>query len=73
MKYANNQEIIDLAEETMNNASVQYQGGQGNIIDVLDAQKILTDANIEHQKSITAYLQALARLHYLTGNDGYPF
>lgn len=70
---SNNREIIELAEETMNNASVRYQGGQGNIIDVLDAQKILTDANIEHQKSITAYLQALARLHYLTGNDGYPF
>ena len=69
----NNQEIIDLAEETLNNASVKYQGGQGNIIDVLDAQKILTDANIDHQKSVAAYLQALARLHYLTGNDGYPF
>ena len=69
----NNQEIIDLAEETLNNASVKYQSGQGNIIDVLDAQKILTDANIDHQKSVAAYLQALSRLHYLAGNDGYPF
>ena len=70
---ANNKEIIKLAKETLDNASVKYQGGQGNIIDVLDAQKILTDANIDHQKSVAAYLQALARLHYLTGNDGYPF
>lgn len=70
---ANNKEIIKLAEETLDNASVKYQGGKGNIIDVLDAQKILTDANIDHQKSVTAYLQALSRLHYLTGNDGYPF
>lgn len=70
---SNNREIIELAEETLNNASVKYQGGQGNIIDVLDAQKILTDANIAHEKSVTSYLQALAKLHYLTGNDGYPF
>jgi len=70
---SNNREIIQLAEETMNNASVKYQAGQGNIIDVLDAQKILTDANINHKKYVNEYLQTLARLHYLTGNDGYPF
>lgn len=69
----NNQKIIQLASETLDNASVKYQAGQGSIIDILDAQEILTDATIEYEKSIIAYLQELARLHYLAGNDNYPF
>lgn len=70
---SNNQKIIGLANETLNNALVKYQSGQGNIIDVLDAQKILTETTISHNKSTIAWLQALARLHYLSGNDRYPF
>ncbi|MCA1744568.1 MAG: TolC family protein, partial [Bacteroidales bacterium] len=70
---ANNEIIIDLANETLNNALVKYQSGQGNIIDVLDAQAILTETTIAHKKSTLEYLQLLARLHYLSGNDAYPF
>jgi len=69
----NNEKIIDLAGETLNNAFVKYQSGQGNIIDVLDAQAILTETSISHKKSTIAYLQALAKLHYLSGNDTPPF
>ena len=69
----NNEKIIDLASETLNNAFVKYQSGQGNIIDVLDAQAILTETSISHKKSTIAYLQALAKLHYLSGNDTPPF
>ncbi len=69
----NNEKIIDLAGETLNNALVKYQSGQGNIIDVLDAQAILTETSISHKKSTIAYLQALAKLHYLSGNDTPPF
>lgn len=68
-----NEKIIKLAEETLMNATVKYQAGQGAIIDILDAQAILTEATIAHSKSIVAYLQALARLHYLAGNHSYPF
>ena len=69
----NNEKIITLANETLNNAVVKYHVGQGNIIDILDAQSILTETTIAHNKSTIAYLQALAKLHYLSGSDTYPF
>jgi outer membrane protein len=69
----NNEKIISLANETLNNALVKYQAGQGTIIDVLDAQTILTETTIAYNKSTINYLQAMAKLHYLTGNDNYPF
>lgn len=69
----NNEKIISLANETLNNALVKYQAGQGTIIDVLDAQTILTETTIAYKKSTINYLQTLAKLHYLTGNDNYPF
>ncbi|MFO7756005.1 MAG: TolC family protein [Bacteroidales bacterium] len=68
-----NKKIIDLANETLDNAMVKYRGGQGTIIDVLDAQTILTKAAIDFRKSTVAYLQTIAKLHYLTGNNNYPF
>ncbi len=70
---ANNQKIIGLANETLSNALVKYQSGQGSIIDILDAQSILTETTIAFNKSTISYLQALTKLHYLTGNDNYPF
>ncbi|HDR89157.1 MAG TPA: hypothetical protein ENN63_05935 [Bacteroidetes bacterium] len=69
----NQEKIARLAQETLNNAYVKYQAGQGPIIDVLDAQSIFTEAAIAQRKSMLAYLQAIARLHYITGNDNYPF
>ncbi len=68
-----NLKIIDLADETINSASIKYQAGQGNIIDILDAQQILTEARIAYQKSMIEFLQTLAKLNYLNGNDNYPF
>ncbi|MFO7923093.1 MAG: TolC family protein, partial [Bacteroidales bacterium] len=68
-----NKKIIDLANETLDNAMVKYRGGQGTIIDVLDAQTILTKAAIDFRKSTVTYLQTIAKLHYLTGNNNYPF
>lgn len=70
---SNNRKIIRLSEETLNNALVKYQAGQGTIIDVLDAQSILTETTISYNISTINYLQALVRLHYLTGKDDYPF
>ncbi|MCA1758254.1 MAG: TolC family protein, partial [Bacteroidales bacterium] len=69
----NNQRIMALSEETLNNSLVIYQSGQGAIIDVLDAQSILTESTIAWQKSTLFFLQSLAKLNYLTGNDNYPF
>lgn len=70
---ANNQKIINLANETLDNARVKYQSGQGTVIDILDAQSILTETTIAHNKNTINYLQSLVRLNYLTGNDNYPF
>jgi len=70
---SNNEEIMELADETLKNALVKYRGGQGTIVDVLDAQTILTEATIVRHKSILAYLQTIAKLHYITGNNDYPF
>ncbi|MFO7851918.1 MAG: TolC family protein [Bacteroidales bacterium] len=70
---ANNEKIIKLARETLDNALVKYRAGQGPIIDVLDAQAILTETNIAYNKSVIAYLQAIARLHYFKGKDTHPF
>ncbi|MFP4369292.1 MAG: TolC family protein [Candidatus Kapaibacterium sp.] len=72
-KISSNLRIIELANETIDNATVKYQAGQGNIIDILDAQQILTEAQIAYQKSMNEFLQTLAKLNYLNGNDNYPF
>ncbi|WP_166961840.1 TolC family protein [Yeosuana marina] len=70
---ANNEKIIELANETLNNALIKYQAGLGPVIDVLDAQTIVTETTIAHQKSIIAFLQSVGNLNYLIGNDNYPF
>jgi outer membrane protein len=70
---SNNEKIIELANETLENALVKYRGGQGTIVDVLDTQTILTEATIVRHKSVLAYLQTIAKLHYITGNNDYPF
>lgn len=65
--------IINLSQKALKNAEVQYQSGQGSIIDVLDAQTILTESTINVQKSTIALLQVVAKINYLSGNDNYPF
>jgi outer membrane protein TolC len=70
---ASNSEIIDLSLETLDNALLKYNAGQGNIIDVLDASSILTTAEINRYKSIIEYLQLIARINYYTGSDNKPF
>jgi len=70
---ANNIKISRLAQETIINAWVKYQAGQGTIVDVLDAESILTESTISQSKSVMAYLQAIARLNYLIGNDSSSF
>lgn len=70
---ANNDKIISLADETIKNAWVRYQAGQGTIVDVLDAESIQTESKINQRKSVLIYLQTLARLNYLKGNENSTF
>ena len=65
--------IIGLSQKALKNAEVQYQSGQGNIIDVLDAQTILTESTISIHKSTIALLQVVAKINYISGNDYIPF
>lgn len=69
----NQQIIIELTNETIDNSLVKYKAGQGTIIDILDAQSILTEATLAYNKSIILFLQSIVKLHYLSANDGYPF
>jgi outer membrane protein len=69
----NYKRVLKLADETFKNATVLYQSGQGNIIDILDAQSIYTDAAIKQEKSAIEFIQGLNKLNYITGNDNYPF
>ena len=70
---ANYEKIKRLAQETLTNAWVKYQAGQGTIIDVLDAESVLTESIISQNKAITSFLQTLAKLNYLLGNDNKSF
>lgn len=65
--------IIALSKEALQDASVQYQAGQGSLIDVLDAQTVLTESEITYKQNTVALLQIIARIHYLSGRDNYPF
>jgi len=70
---ASNKKINKLAEETISNAWVTYQVGKGSIVDVLDAESILTESTISQKKAELSLLQTIAKLHYLKGNDTNPF
>ena len=70
---ANYEKIKRLAQETLTNAWVKYQSGQGTIVDVLDAESILTESTISQRKTIIGYLQVLAKINYLKGGDNNPF
>jgi outer membrane protein TolC len=69
----NNEKIKQLATQTITNALIKYQAGQGTIVDILDAETILTEATINQNKSVISYIQTLAKLNYLKGSDNNPF
>jgi len=68
-----NKEIVELANETHKNVLLKYEAGQEMIIDVLDAQSILTQQTILYEKSMIDYLEQLSKLNYLYGSDSYIF
>ncbi len=72
-KLKNIASTIELSEAALQNASIQYQSGQGSLIDVLDAQTVLTASQIDFKQNSLMLLQILARIHYLSGKDNYPF
>lgn len=68
-----NQSIVKMAEETLNNLLVMYKSGQETMLNVQDAQSIVTQQNILYKQSLVEYLQLVAKLHFIKGQTTYPF
>lgn len=68
-----NEEIIGLSLEALESLELRYQAGQGQIMDLLDAQTILTDAETNRIQSMISGLQTIARINLISGQDKYPF
>lgn len=65
-------QILNLSEKALKNASIIYQNGQGNLIDVLDAQSVITETRLDYECNVIELLQVLAKVHFLSGKENYP-
>lgn len=61
--------IIEMSKEVIQNETLKYNAAQGNIIDILDANTILLNAEISKYKLITEYLQLIAQINFYSGNN----
>ncbi|MGH9411476.1 MAG: TolC family protein [Vicinamibacterales bacterium] len=58
---------VDLASESLRLTTLRYQAGEANVLEVVDAQTTLTDAQNAHDDGLARYHLALANLQTLTG------
>lgn len=58
-----------MSKEVIQNETLKYNAAQGNIIDILDANTILLNAEISKYKLITEYLQLIAQINFYSGNN----
>lgn len=65
--------IIEMSIEVIQNETIKYNAAQGDIIDILDANTILLNAQINKYKLITEYLQLIALINFYSGNNDYSF
>ncbi len=72
-RLSGSEKIIKLAEESLITASMKYNIGKGNSIDVLDAETILTTAKLNYNQIVIDYLSVIAELNYNIGSDKIPF
>jgi len=68
-RLSGSEKIIKLAEESLITASMKYNIGKGNSIDVLDAETILTTAKLNYNQIIIDYLSLIAEVNYNIGSD----
>ncbi|HEX2867761.1 MAG TPA: TolC family protein [Ignavibacteriales bacterium] len=61
--------IVKLAEESLITANLKYNVGNGNSLDVLDAETILTTAKLNYNQIVIDWLIAIAELNYNIGSD----
>lgn len=62
--------LLDLAEENLQAAKVDYQSGTGNFLDLVSAEKNLIQTQLSHVKAQRDYHQQLAVLGRHVGNPG---
>lgn len=65
--------IIEMSKEVIQNETLKYNAAQGDIIDILDANTILLNAEISKYKLITEYLQLIALINFYSGNNDNSF
>ncbi|MGQ9620941.1 MAG: TolC family protein, partial [Bacteroidales bacterium] len=68
-----NREIIRIANKSLDNIIIMYESGQESILNLLDAQTIVTKQKILYEQSIIEYLELIARINYVCGSDNLPF
>jgi outer membrane protein TolC len=61
------QRSADLASESLRLATLRYQGGEGTVLEVVDAQNSFALVNTSYQDGAVRYRVALANLQTLTG------
>ena len=60
-------QAVDLATESLRLTTLRYQAGEATVLEVVDAQTTLTDAQNAYDDGLTRYHVALANLQTLTG------
>ena len=65
-------EVVRLAEESEKVASLKYHTGTGMMLDVLDAENVLSSARVNYIQVLTDYALAVAELEYDLGNSEGP-
>ena len=59
---------VDTAAESLKLTNLRYGGGEGSVLEVVDAQNSLVSAQQARADGATAYMTALANLQTLTGS-----
>ncbi len=66
-KYLFSEEYLEYSQAAYQQSQEQIKEGVGDIQALLDTQKVLTDARLQHLQSKTAWLSSLAELTYASG------
>ena len=61
------QRSAELASEGLRLSTLRYKGGEGSVLEVVDAQNSFAQANASYQDGAVRYRVALAKLQTLTG------
>lgn len=63
------QNVLPGAQDTFDAVNQGYRLGKFSLMDVLDAQRTISDAKVQHLKALTAYHLAIADLERLIGGS----